>query len=728
MRDCAPNRPPLKSGETQAAKKFEKEHRTVKTPARRSLSTNTIDIHALRGRAHRLGRLGLIGALLSLASACSSESESSTSAACVADEAGGCLASVRMTYLNVKADLTKPLFVNNRIPVEFGITATSPAETVTRNVAVGFTFVEANPQNGAEAIECGSSAFDLELVGDGNEKVFSGFIWPTTLCQQLVGKAVNLRVDFDGADEQSTGIDEPSVTFSEAARSNALNQQCRTGAGDIGRGCVYSFNLQATPTDASGTLIDVLYNDFSAASSVAVLPATDTSTAPTLSVETSLVVNGRDPYMSGVSPEDVPASLEASAPGVTADLQFGVLPSELGKLTAMPGRATVRYEIAPAGTNTGWRPLTIGSDGGHVSEAVIANLIPGTENVLSHELFADGDTRAALTGGEWANVSDFDVRGCFTSDFTQAGNNDEGSAGDCRTIQVVLVRETPNASAAASFSFDKEFSRNVGTSRIGLGASLTTQNRLDTSGAFSHIEGEIDIKGNIGKSFSITIARAVGEAALTRSTDDTGYEIAVDAFGDRIFSVSKRDQNMTNEKEFSSAKQFSFPNLGFGFGPVHVGIKLSLGGEVAFTTADVLSVSADPNHCQSVLTTTDGISLCGLMSRSVTPGFHFTASLEGGIDVKIAKAAVVADLDIVNTDFPFTTSLAWGVGDDGSMRALGNAHWELGMQLISGEVALVGRVGIRRFSKSLRVNLFSFSSPRFSQTLLDRSLALEVLK
>lgn len=682
----------------------------------------------------------LLCALLSLATACSTKTEDAAAPAapCVADEAGGCLASVRLTYLNVTTDLTKPVFVNNRVPIEFGLTSTSPGEVATRNVAVAFTFVEANPANPAEPIACGSSAFDLPLVGDGKEQVFKGFIWPTTLCEKLVGKAVNLRVDFDGGEGVNTAIDYPSVTFTEAARKEPLNQVCRSvadpSAGELGRGCVYAFDLQPTPSDASGTLIDVRYTGLAASSSVAVLPAEDVATpgakvGPTLVVQTSLVVNGRDPYVSGVAPEDVPADLEAKAPGITADLRFGASPDELDKLTALPGKATVKYEIAPTGAKSGFRPLTVDTDAGRVGEVVVTNLLPGTENVLSHELFAEGDTRIALApGGEWAGVSDFTVRGCFTSEFKQAGNTD-GDTSDCRSLDVVLVRETPSASSATAITFNKEFGRTVGTSRIGLGATLSTANRLDTSGAFSRIEGKVDIKGNIGRSFSITVARALGEAALTRSSEDTGYEIAVDAFGKRIFSVSKRDQNLVHEKEFSAAKSFKFPNLGFGFGPVRIGIKLGIGGEVSFDTADELAVSADASRCSTLLGTPNPVTLCGSISRTVTPGFNFTASLEGGIDVFVAKAGVVADLDIVNTGFPLVTSLAWGVGDDGNMMAIGDAKWNLVMQLIRGHVALVGRVGVGWFSKSLRVNLFSFGSKKFSQTLLERRMdALEVLK
>lgn len=694
----------------------------------------------------RARRLGIAGAILCLASACETQS-----AACggEGDEAGGCLESVRLTYLNVRYDLDRPVFVNNRVPVEYGLTATSPdpAAPQTRVVAVGFSFVEAEPADPANPIECGSNAFDVELLGDGEEHTFSGFIWPTTLCEALVGRAVNVRVDFDGGAELSeSGIDYPSVTFTEAAREAELNQACRSvadpNATDAGRGCVYTVDLALTPSDESGSLIDVRYAGMAPASSVAILPyvepgAPEVELLPSIVVQSTLVVNGRDPYVTGVAPEDVPPGLEELEPGITEDLRFGLDPSELDRLTAMPGRATLRYELAPAGAETGFRALTIGDPGSeaggdHVDAVVIESLLPGTANTFAHELFAEGATRAALDeGGEWADVSDFSLRGCFEAEFAQAGNEGDGDASDCRTLPIVLVRETPNATSATSIGFDQELRRQLGNpSRLAMSAELVTQNRLDRDGAFSRVEGGVEIEGRLGRSFSVTVARAVGQASLDVESGEAAYEVSVDAFNQRIYSVSESDPNLEHEEEFSAARSFSFPGLGFGFGPVHVGFSFSVGGEVGLDTADRLTVTTNADECATLLgTSTHPLTACGSIGRTVTPRFAFTASIEGGIDLRIVRAGIRADLRLVETDFPLDASLAWGLGEDGRPLVLGNVRWELGMQLISGDVAIVGRVGIRRFSRSLRVNLFSFSSRRFTQTLLDRSMgSFEVLE
>src|SRR5690606_33830251 len=113
---------------------------------------------------------------------------------------------------------------------------------------------------------------DAEVIGDGEEHRFTGVIWPTSLCEALVGREVNLRVEFDGGEEAETEVDAPSVSFTAAARDEASNQRCVSAAGEAG--CVFDIDIQPTPSDASGTLIDVQHAAMDARSSVAVLPST----------------------------------------------------------------------------------------------------------------------------------------------------------------------------------------------------------------------------------------------------------------------------------------------------------------------------------------------------------------------------------------------------------------------------------------------------------------------
>lgn len=85
--------------------------------------------------------------------------------------------------------------------------------------------MEADPADPDNPIACTSSAIDVEVIGDGSEKIVDAFLWPTTVCGALAisGAAVNVMVDFDGgaeaAEEIETDIDAPSVVFSEARRA-----------------------------------------------------------------------------------------------------------------------------------------------------------------------------------------------------------------------------------------------------------------------------------------------------------------------------------------------------------------------------------------------------------------------------------------------------------------------------------------------------------------------------
>ncbi|MCB9615228.1 MAG: hypothetical protein H6722_22555 [Sandaracinus sp.] len=665
--------------------------------------------------------------LAGLLGACSSDAS-----ICADDETGTCLESVELTYLNVAYDLSRPVYVNNRVPIEFGITATGPTGAETRDVAVSFSFVEAEPLDPANPVECGSSATVLEIVGDGEEHVFYGYVWPTTVCAELAGRPANLRVDFDGGDEAEdlpSGLEHPSVLFRESEQNAAPNRACRKtadpSAADPGRGCVYVVDLQPTPENEDGALIDVRYSDFVPSSSVAVLPdvAPDAEPLPSLLVESTLVVNGRDPYVAAVAPGDVPPELEEDLPGITDELLFGASPDDLDAFTALPGRAVLRFELAPVG-DEGFLPLTVGTDAGRVDEVVIEELLPGTPNTFAHELFAEGDTRAALDeGGAWAGVSDFTLRACFEADFAQAGNEGDGDASDCRTSTIVLVREPPRASAASSIGFDAEISRSVGGDRLNLSTTLFTQNSLDRTGASSRIEGNVSIGGQLGRSFSIDVARAFGQANLGVEPGSSGYEVGVDAFLDRIYTFAENSSDeIVHEEEFSAARSFAFPGLGFGFGPVRVGFSFELGGEVSLGTVDALELSVDPDTCAEIVGGEDTLEVCGAISRTVTPGFAFTAAIEGGVDIRIARAGVRAELRIVDTAFPLRAALGFGIGSDGDFSVIGSANWQLELTLIQGTVAIVGRVGIRRFSRSLRVNLFSFSTPTITRTLLDETM------
>ncbi len=641
------------------------------------------------------------------------------------------LGSVRLTYLDVQYDLSEPIFINNRVPLEYGLTATA-GETDLAQVAVSFSFVEADPLDPAAPIECSSNASVVELAADGEEHRFFGYVWPTTVCDELLGRQVNIRVAFDGGEEVETEVDAPSVSFTEAERGEPLNQLCVSATGDVG--CVYAIDLQPTPTDDSGiTLIDVLHGSMESGSSVGVLPLE--GIAPLISVESVLTVNGRDPYVAPVAVEEIPADLLDEEPELEEDLQFGLDAEEAEELLAMPGPASLRYALRPVGTEETFLPLTIGSTDVRTETTPITSLLPGTANVFAHELFAEGGTRTALApGGVWGELSDFELRGCFEADFVQVGNEGgyDATADDCRSIEIVLVRETDGASAATAHELSARLERSIGGSRLGLESALETENRLDSNGVFSRVEGNVSIQGKIGRSFTLDIVRARAQASAGPDPLANGYEASLSAFGETVFEVSDSGGEITREEEFSVGKSFNLGNLGFGFGPVRIGISISVGGELGLGLEDRLFTTTDPEVCGPIFEG-QAFAACGQIGRTTTPFFAFTALIEGGVRIGPVSGGVEADLRIINTEFPLDTALSFGIADDGGVSVAGSANWNLELTLIKGDVNIVGRIRfrrrfLRRFNRTLRVNLFSFSSPTIERNLLERTVALEVLQ
>ena len=117
------------------------------------------------------------------------------------------------------------------------------------------------------------------------------------------------------------------------------------------------------------------------------------------------------------------------------------------------------------------------------------------------------------------------------------------------------------------------------------------------------------------------------------------------------------------------------------------------------------------------------------MTRVTTPFFGLTGDVEGGINLKVVKAAVAAELRFITTSFPLDTTLGWGQNADDQLVVRGDATWDVTLEPLAGDVFIIGKVGFRRFAKTLKVNLFSFASPSFTSNLLSLSMGeFEVLQ
>ncbi|SME99781.1 hypothetical protein [Pseudobacteriovorax antillogorgiicola] len=195
------------------------------------------------------------------------------------------LTKVRMTYLNVLYDLSQPFYLNNTIPIEFGLTAQSNdnANPGRKDIPVLFSFIEAEPEDPDNVKGCASNAIVVDVVGDGQEKVVKANIWPTTQCGFVgpEGKKMHMRVSFDSGGTDSQELDFPELTLTPELASQEDNALCRKtldpNAEDPGIGCSYELELRALPVVDGKTAVDIRYTSFTSESSVAVFTPNSTS-------------------------------------------------------------------------------------------------------------------------------------------------------------------------------------------------------------------------------------------------------------------------------------------------------------------------------------------------------------------------------------------------------------------------------------------------------------------
>ena len=634
---------------------------------------------------------------------------------------GSALTRVRLTYLQVKYDSSKPAILNNSVPIKFGITSNSADQSNPgkASVVVLFSFVEAAPVPPATPRSCDSNGTVLELVGNGVEQQFEADIFPTSDCASWVGEGgamANLRVDFDAGLRESgmpTGIDYPPVVFSTANANAADNQLCRKtldpNAPDPGRGCAYALTLQPVPNGTDGKpLVNVQVVRMKPESSVAILVPTaedpdvpmgmHESDEPAVLVNAAFMLQGRDPYKNLIDPDgdgmveesDLPPELVAADPGIVERLKFGLTDMELGALDDLPGTAAVKYDIVPTrllGPDA-WLPLAIDDPknpdpDGHVQEIELTELDPGTETSVAHALYIDGEAREKVSpGGEWAADTDFTIRGCIVASFEEAENTGEEEdpddipeggdvpMGDCRTFKVMLMRPaapsaeatTAQATAVQMHSFNMDWTRAVGDAqKAQLSGGLRTNNTLDLNGAKSETEGVLEIKGY----FNVKLFRAFAKASALTALATSGYEFGIEAFNISLFGRQMMGAELAYEMPFTMGPTFSFPVFSIGFGPVSIGITAGVGGEVGITPKISLSAKqgppAAPGTGEPPITGLENATSNGLLKATIEPSAALTGNVMGGINLVVAKAALTAMLQVLKIGFPVTAGLRWGV-------------------------------------------------------------------
>ncbi len=705
--------------------------------------------------------------LLALAACTEEEPDAATS--------DSSLESVQITKVELGRDLD-PAYLNERIPITIGITASSalPGEVPTEEVPLVVTFVD--PQDPDE-VGCSSNGMLFELVGDDTEHEYKGFIWPPNNCSPLTGGTVTLKLELDPTAE--VPLIEPLI-LSKANAGEPANAAC------LGPepGCVQEFPLEVPESGG----VDVEFAGLNTESSVGVIPFLALPTdgepepaAPILVAQNLLVFNGRDPYESPVNPDTIPAELVEAEPNIAEELRFGRTPEQAEALDDLPGALTLTYSITAAADGETWLPLRIGDGSTLVDESVITELLPGTPNVIAHDLYLEGEAYdAVLDPDQWLGEEAFVVRSCFTTDFTQF----RGTPGEakCRTIDVLLVPEGEVESGASSFGFGKELKSSHGNSRIKLESRFATENDVSTDGVFSNTEANLTVKGKIGKSFTLDLVRAnatldaplVGQRAV-----DVGLRL----FNDDVFSFAEEATGVTVSEEVVFSKSINIVKAKFMFGPVPLSFDLDAGGAVGilaegnatFLQGDPecrehLPLASDESIAQrqtqqaaidkveklieniaseplkallrkillgtiedqftgnSFDTGESPISECITLEASVGPTMNLSAAAFGGINIGIAKAGVQLDLIIAQVDLPLTGRLSLGLNESTQLVAFASTDLDLIFQPLDGDLKLVGKLKVGPFKKSKSVSIVKFRVKEIEKSLLRRStLAAEIL-
>lgn len=612
---------------------------------------------------------------------------------------------IEMSNFAMDFDTTKTFALNHRIPVSFTIRNTSKDITDNTNVPVSFSFVEKNPVDPATPIICSSNAIDVEVLGNGEPTVVDNvFIWPISECQTLAaeGKEVELQIGFYRDGEEINGnvdADMPVITLREAG-------------------------------------VDVEY-ELTTESSVGLLAITHEgeSATPVLSVQSGFIFNGADPYFSKINDDEIPQDLEVVDPSsgltIKQELTYGMSEEQLKQLNQLPSSATLTYKLIPQNNQGVVLDLMIGQENGSTVDSYqFSEIQPGIADQVNHDLYLKQTDFDTLFAGTLANETFFILRGCIETSFAQDGNEDD-LTNDCKDVDINLERESNNISAASQVAFKKNQKRRPGSSRISIESEMDIDNTLKRNGILSRATGEIVLKGNIGRSFNIKIAEALAEAIVTK--DQSSYFHQIKAFNKVVAGHSDNSEqgkkHLKIKNEFKQDKSQEVASLGFGFGPVRLGFKISAGGRIGLDVDDDMDFLSDVVECQTLLVSEEQLTTCGYIRRTVAPNFSFTGLVFGGLNLRIVKAGVNAQLRFLEHRFPLTGTLGFGLTNDERVLVRGNVELDHTLQTISGKIKLVGSIKVFRFRRSKSVTLASFSSRPVTQQLLRRSTSgtLELL-
>lgn len=674
---------------------------------------------------------------------------------------------VQITKVELGRDLdNEPAYLNERIPITLGViaTGTQDGEPIEEGVPLVVSFVDpADPDTG-----CASNGMLLELVGDGEEREYNGFIWPPTNCGDLVGGDVTLKIEVDPAAENQ--IIDPLILSQDQA-SEPANAACNGPES----GCVKEFQLEMAAESGA----DVEFAGFNSESSVGVIPPftldvpEPEAAQPILVAQNLLVFNGRDPYESPVPADEIPQELLDEDPEIAEQLQFGRDADAIQTIDDLPAPLHLSYEISATSDGETWLPLTIGDEEGNLDEAVITELLPGTANAVTHEVFLEGEALdAVIDPDQWLGEESFTVRSCFTTDFTQFRATDDEAK--CRTTEIMLVPENEVEGGASTFNFKKQYAKDFGNSRVKLESFFGTENLIDSDGVYSDTEGRLTVKGKIGKSYSLDLIKAHATVDAPLSSERS-VDMGLRIFNNDVYGYTDDGPDLTISEGVAFSRNQTIVKAKFMFGPVPVKFDLSAGGSIGIDFEGSASFFGTDAGCRPLLPLADAqvieqeqaklqkiealearaelmpdffkaffqklinsakkglsdnpfdpgtpVRGCVDLNGTVTPTANLSASAFGGVSIVIASAGVQIDLILAKLDLPLNTNLVLGLNESNELVTYASTRLDLDFLPVKGALKLVGKLKLGFFKKSKSVTIVKFQSKTIKTKLLKRDTA-----
>ena len=332
---------------------------------------------------------------------------------------------IAITHLSIP-DGETTIYQYHPVNVKVGlklIDSTSSASAKDISVVVGLV---KNPGSGSAdtSTTCylASQSVQLDTNGAETQVTLVGYPSDDCLASGETSRAVNLTVTAHPIDDLLTlsdPNDQTIVLFTTSNIDNAVNRACTDASGIAG--CVIDLTVEPSPG------LDVSITGFEPESSVAIL------WSPTDS--------------DNVHPDVTLTAEIANKPNFVVDTDIEVDGVSSGAVNALDGVGTVevKYYIRPHSSTASWMALTIRKSGnhtatGHDTGVTLTDLPTPNEISLDHDLYIEGDTYTAMaTGGTWASESDFDLKACALTSFTEGATDAvEAAENNCMTARVTM--------------------------------------------------------------------------------------------------------------------------------------------------------------------------------------------------------------------------------------------------------------------------------------------------